>query len=132
MNNNTASPEKRRRKMTASPEPAREPRRLDIDLHGENGEEAWGTPRPCRQWSLPHRRCLNRSGEWRGGEEPREVEKSGTSRLWISADKKHTQKFPFPERARVSARELPPSERFSHAERRQSQVEEKRNLRACD
>jgi hypothetical protein len=35
MNSNTASPEKKRRKETASPEPATKPRRLVADPHGE-------------------------------------------------------------------------------------------------
>jgi hypothetical protein len=35
MNSNTASPEKKRRKETASSEPATKPRRLVADPHGE-------------------------------------------------------------------------------------------------
>jgi hypothetical protein len=94
---------------TASPEPATEPRRLDADLHGErrgspgtasgrgsrstNSNTASPEPatEPRRQnadpqhdcaGNLPRRRFLNGSGEWRGGEEVREVGGSGISRPW--------------------------------------------------
>jgi hypothetical protein len=76
MNNNTTSPEKKRkktaspekkRKKTASPKPVTESRRLDADPRGGNGEESRGTPRPRRQRSLPRRRSFYGSGLWRGG-----------------------------------------------------------------
>lgn len=55
---------------TASPEPATEPRRQNAD------------PQHDCAGNLPRRRFLNGSGEWRGGEEVREVGGSGISRPW--------------------------------------------------
>jgi hypothetical protein len=100
-NSNTASPEKKRRKETTSPEPATEPCRLDAYPHG--GTERKPGEHDC-VGNLPRRRFLNGSGEWRGGEELREVGGSGISRPWILAGKKRAEVSLLPrERARALA-----------------------------
>jgi hypothetical protein len=79
--------------LAGARERAAPPRR--ISTRG-NKEESRGTPRPHRQRIIPRRRFLNGSGEWRGGEELREVGGSGISRPWISADKKRAEVSLFP------------------------------------